>query len=287
MTFPIDSEDYPARVRRCVAALPGARRPERRDTRRPVGLARSVILPVFVINLDRRPDRWAAISGNLGALGIVPQRIRATDADRVMGAIPDDLSFSQAACRESHFAALDAFLQTGAPAALILEDDAELAPPVCGLLASADWWPAAAHVVKLGGCGEPALLGRPVGRTPCGGEIRPIAQASAVACAYMIDREGAGIATGEAPRVGMTVDSFLFHMVGSPAARRLKPAHVVPALARVRPGQGSDICRDLSPHATGPAMRAVFRAGVWLRRMTGQVRRVPLDPPDRGGTRPG
>ena len=206
---------------------------------------------MFVINLDRRPDRWAAVSGHLGALGIAFERIRATDADRVMGAIPDDLSFSQAACRESHFAALDAFLQTGAPAALILEDDAELAPGVCGLLAAADWWPPAARVVKLGGGGGPALLGRPVGRTPCGGEIRPVARASAGACAYMIDREGAGIAIGEAPRVGMTVDSFLFHMVGSPAARRLKPAHVVPALARVRPGQGSDICRDLSPHATG------------------------------------
>ena len=36
------------------------------------------MLPVFVINLDRRPDRWAAISGNLSALGIVPGRIGAS-----------------------------------------------------------------------------------------------------------------------------------------------------------------------------------------------------------------
>lgn len=241
------------------------------------------MLPVFVINLDRRPDRWAAVSGNLSALGIVPERIGATDADRVMGAIPDDLSLSQAACRESHFAALDAFLQTGAPAALILEDDAELARDACDLLASADWWPAAFHAVKLGGCDEPALLGRPVGRTPCGGEIRPVAWASPVACAYMIDREGAGIAIDEAPRVGMAVDTFLFDMIGSPAARRLKPAHTVPAMARVRPGQGSDICREFSPRATGPAMRTVFRAGVWLRRMAGQVRRAPVAHPPPPG----
>ena len=246
------------------------------------------MLPVFVINLDRRPDRWAAISSNLSALGIVSERIRATDADQVMGAIPDDLSLSQAACRESHFAALDAFLQTDAPAALILEDDAELAPRVCDLPISADWWPGASRVVKLGGCDKPALLGRPVGRTPCGSEIRHIAWASAVACAYMIDCEGAEIAIDEAPRVGMTVDSFLFDVIGSPAARRLKPAHVVPAMVRVRPGQGSDICRDFSPRTTGPMMQAVFKIGVGLRRMTGQVRRVPvsathpppLDPPD-------
>ena len=157
------------------------------------------MLPVFVINLDRRPDRWAAISGNLSTLGIVPERIGATDADRVMGAIPDDLSLSP------------------------------------------------------------------------------------VACAYMIDREGAGIAIDEAPRVGMAVDSFLFDMIGSPAARRLKPAHTVPAMARVRPGQGSDICREFSPRATRPAMRTVFRAGVWLRRMAGQVRRAPVAHPPLPG----
>ncbi len=244
------------------------------------------MLPVLVINLDRRPDRWAAVTGNLSALGIVPERIGATDADWVMGAIPDDLSLSQAACRESHFAALDAFLQTGAPAALILEDDAELAPCACDLLTSADWWPAASRAVKLGGCDEPALLGRPVGETPGGSQIRPIAWASAVACAYMIDREGARIVIDEAPRVGMTMDSFLFDMIGSPAARRLKPAHVVPAVARVRPRQGSDIHRDFSPRTTDSMMRAVFKLGIGLRRMTGQVRRAqvahhpPLDPPD-------
>ncbi len=32
------------------------------------------MLPVFVIQLDRRLDRWAAISGNLSALGIVCER---------------------------------------------------------------------------------------------------------------------------------------------------------------------------------------------------------------------
>ena len=234
------------------------------------------MLPVYVINLDRRPDRWTAISRNLEALDIAAERIRATDAYEVMGTIPDRLSFSQAACRESHFAAWDVFLRTDAPAALILEDDAELAPRVRNLLASSDWWPAASRVVKLDERDKPILLGRAIGKTPCGSEIRPIAWASAVACAYMIDREGAVIALDEALRVGMTVDSFLFHMIGSPAARRLKPAHVVPAMASVRPEQGSDIYCDFSPRTTGPVMRTVFKLGVLTRRLTGQVQHVSV-----------
>ena len=37
-------------------------------------------LPVFVINLDRRPDRWAAMSTQLDRLGIGAVRIPAVDA---------------------------------------------------------------------------------------------------------------------------------------------------------------------------------------------------------------
>ena len=43
-----------------------------------VGLMRGFMLAVFGINLDRRLDRWAATSGNLGALGVVPGRIGAS-----------------------------------------------------------------------------------------------------------------------------------------------------------------------------------------------------------------
>ena len=37
-------------------------------------------IPAYVINLDRRPDRWKAISANLDRIGVKAERIPAVDA---------------------------------------------------------------------------------------------------------------------------------------------------------------------------------------------------------------
>ena len=234
-------------------------------------------LPVYVVNLDRRPDRWAAISTNLDRIGVEAERLSAIDADRAMLPASHGLNAAQAACMESQLCAMQELLWTNHPAALILEDDAELAPPVRGLLSGLDWWPRGARVVKLNASsGKRYLLGRVAGATPCGRELRPIAWASAVACAYMIDRRGADSVLDGAPVAGMTADSLLFHMIGSPVARRLRPVQVVPALAKVRANMGSDIPFEFSPRTTGPGMRFLLKTGVWARRATGEVRRISV-----------
>ena len=234
-------------------------------------------LPVFVINLDHRTDRWAAISANLKQIGVEAERLPAITPDRTMMPITGGLNPSQAACLESHLCALQELLWTEHPAALILEDDAELAPSVRGLLAGTDWWPRAARIVKLNATlSKRTLLGRTVGSTPCARALRPIVWASAAACAYMIDRRGADLVLEGAPVTGMTADSVLFHMIGSPIARRLRPVQVVPALATVRADMGSDIPFETSPRATGPGLRFVLKAGVWVRHATGEVRRISV-----------
>ena len=117
-------------------------------------------LPVFVINLDRRPDRWEAMSAQLDRLGIGAVRIPAVDGrllaaqeerDRGRNGNPPgrDLSLGETACVWSHRDALRAFLDTGERAALILEDDVELAPDTPSLLESVDWWPPEARVIRL------------------------------------------------------------------------------------------------------------------------------------------
>ncbi len=234
------------------------------------------MLPVFVINLDRRPDRWTAIMGQLDRLRIEAMRIPGIDAGSIVGSIHDGLSLPQSGCRESHLVAISEFLRTDAPASLILEDDAELAPDVRRLLASVEWWPAGTNAIKLNGRRKALLLGRPIGETPYGSAIRPISWASAGAYAYMLNRAGAEIILNMASSVGMTADSMLFHMPGSPIARRLKPSHVVPGIARHADHFGSDNEGEFFPRTTGPAVRAVLKARICLRRMTGQVRRVEV-----------
>jgi GR25 family glycosyltransferase involved in LPS biosynthesis len=82
---------------------------------------------VFVINLDRRPDRWAAMSDQLRRLGLECQRVEAIDGlsldDRDDSLVPSAVD----ACWRSHQKVYALVAQNAAnPNCLVLEDDAVL-----------------------------------------------------------------------------------------------------------------------------------------------------------------
>jgi len=102
-------------------------------------------LRVYVINLDRAPERWAMIQDHYGALPYPVDRIAALDASADPGAVlaergqtlvrpPAGLGWNplrsrmfslvEEACFSSHLRALRRFLADGAAHAVILEDDA-------------------------------------------------------------------------------------------------------------------------------------------------------------------
>lgn len=88
-------------------------------------------MQTYVINLDCRPERMAFMQAQLEQLGMDFTRISAINGlndDPI--ATPDGkgkLSGPEVACYRSHLKAYAAFLETGAPFALILEDDMQLA----------------------------------------------------------------------------------------------------------------------------------------------------------------
>ena len=110
-------------------------------------------IPVYVINLDRRPDRWEAISGNLQRLGLEAERVPAVDARTVT----DDelrrwldlkrplfkMGRGSQATFLSHIRAFDRFLDSASPAALFLQDDAELASDLPAFLDTSTGGPSA------------------------------------------------------------------------------------------------------------------------------------------------
>ena len=87
------------------------------------------------------------------------------------------------------------------------------------------------------------LMDARVGLTPCGRELFSIAWGYAGASAYLIGREGSHMIINAAMCLDMTMDSLLFHMIGSPVARHLRPLVVNPATSSGESSACSSSCR--------------------------------------------
>jgi glycosyl transferase family 25 len=102
----------------------------------------------FLINLDRSPERLAAMASQLEALQMPFTRVAAVDgrqisaddrvdAQRYRRRHGREVRPGEVGCYLSHLAAMQAFLDTDASHALILEDDATLLPALPDVLARA------------------------------------------------------------------------------------------------------------------------------------------------------
>ena len=204
-------------------------------------------LPVFVINLDRSADRWQLIRENLDRIGLNATRIVAIDGL----SLPGDpstrlLGAGTVACALSHYKAMAAFLKCAAPAALILEDDADVGTSVPSIIQSLDWWPQGHGLVQLISekrARNRTWLGHTVGFTPDGRTLHPIIYKRMDGHGYLINRDTAEQVLVVAPDVPMPIDHLLFHVVNSQIAQRAQPLQVVPGAVQVRPFEqvGSDI----------------------------------------------
>ncbi len=89
-------------------------------------------IPVFIINLDRSPDRFQQISGRLSELGVSFERVAAIDGNTIStgerrklnpNRIWLKITDSEIACYASHLKALALIVERSAAKAMILEDD--------------------------------------------------------------------------------------------------------------------------------------------------------------------
>ena len=243
------------------------------------------MLPVYVINLDRRPDRWAAMKERLNRLGIAFERIPALDAQDLAETLGRDAAAF--ACPRSHAVALRAFLATDRPAALILEDDVELAEDTGRLLHGTGWWPGYARIVRLESYPatgqEQEALQRKImlwgvsGRTPSGREVRRLERVLGGSAAYLIDREDAELALGALHNPQRGMDGFLFNIVTSRIARKLRPAQIVPAMAQQTGGkEDSDRAAWHVGNRQPRTTRTPYNVRRFVLRSLGKVRHVPL-----------
>ncbi len=144
-------------------------------------------MKVYVINLDRHPDRLAHMRNQLSDVGF--ERVAAIDGAR-KPEIVSGLTRFELACLESHRVAWRAFLIRRDETACFLEDDVHLSPDFAALVGVDDWVPRDAHSIKL----DTYLQGVKLGERRRASGSRDVAQLHSrheSSAAYILSREGA------------------------------------------------------------------------------------------------
>ena len=208
-------------------------------------------LPIYVINLDRAPDRLAHMSAQMQQLGLDWQRIPAIDrqgADaaamaanfgvgRATRLFP--VALGDICCSLTHRAIWLHLCGSGAPAAIVLEDDAILSDAF-GRLARVDlvsfmaefglgllkleFWPGPEKSRRFP-TGE--MLGPLPGRL--GLSAYRMRSTFLGTCAYVITAEAARTVLGRFPAMQVPVDHYLFGASAGFGFDLIRPGFVNPA----------------------------------------------------------
>lgn len=213
-------------------------------------------LPVFLINLDRRPDRRSFMEDQLAAMGLACERIAAKDAETVPDAeIAREVALSDHLIRMgrgsqcnalNHFEIMRRLVASASPAAVVLEDDIELSPDLAGFARDGAWLPPGVGIIRLEKWSRRVtkkLLGPELGPSPVEGRtIRRLHSRIGGSGAYIITRAAAARILDGKGILRHPIDHLLFNLNISPLAREVGVGMVVPALARQAWGRfSSDI----------------------------------------------
>ena len=184
-------------------------------------------LGVYIINLDRAPDRWTFMEGQLKSAALEGERIQAIDRRDPAFAPRGGLSvqrddvlretnwdgrcyvMGEEACFQSHLKALATFAASGRQAALIMEDDCEFAPDFRETLDAILGYRALWDLVKLEGTrkkgGRPALKVAKAGNYDLVASLNP----SSGAAAYLVTQAAAARLIEAADGAFEPFDNFL------------------------------------------------------------------------------
>lgn len=261
------------------------------------------LLATFLLNLDRHPDRLQRMSDQLAAEGLEWERFPAFDGARMPDAELDRLVAPKGpiprmtrgarACTASQIAILQRFLETDAKYALILEDDAVLAPSLAevleALLATGTF-----DVLNLNRqtprrAGKRLVVRRRPALIAGDFAVHDLVGIHYGTAGYLISRGAAHMVLDLYPRPDLPIDHILFNPNVSKLFRRIRIQQLFPALVRPREGLVSSIQNEPVSEAGGirrklqrswtevaiaPRLLLGFLAGIY------EVKTVELYPQD-------
>lgn len=239
----------------------------------------------FLVNLDRRPDRLAAMKSQLDRLGLAFERFSAVDAKAVdpaelrkpfaqsgpLGALsPGDMG-----CTYSHIHIWRLIADGPDAWVTVLEDDIQLSDSAPEFLRDGDWIPKGIGLVKperYGDENQLIVIGKPrlavKGRT-----LAPLLSRHTGTGGYIISRETASLLADMKEKLTLPVDHLMFNPNNSPVFDRIKPWQLLPAILdqQIAVGGATDIHR--TREATRPRGMALARRQ--LKRNYYDLRLVP------------
>lgn len=182
----------------------------------------SDILSVFVINLARSGDRYEHMQAQLAATGLAFQKIDAIDGrslsarDRQRYRSQDrenrndaGLTASEIGCFLSHRLAWETFYASGAPCALVLEDDVHLDRTLPSLLKDISRLSDLYDLVRVGGARRRIFV--PLAGLSGGHRLVYLLGGPSGAYAYVISRTGAHKLLDNSEYISDQVDVFMDH----------------------------------------------------------------------------
>jgi glycosyl transferase family 25 len=203
-------------------------------------------IPVYLINLDRSPDRLAEMQARLDALGVAFTRVPAIDGkaltDTELEAVRaphkdwSPLSASEIGCFLSHRACWRRIADGPAPYGCVFEDDMLLSPRLRDFLAGESWIPADAEIVKIEEGHNRVWLDAPLREMKHGFSLGRLHSTHYRAGGYIVSRDAARRLLAMTERFGLPVDLVMFDFsVGRASA--LKIYQLLPALSVQKKGK--------------------------------------------------
>ncbi|MDB4839210.1 glycosyltransferase family 25 protein [Amylibacter sp.] len=218
------------------------------------------VIPVWVINLKKRPDRLKAIASRLDALGIEWTKLEAVDGancdenelniSKQYGKI-GEISNGARACSASHHKFWSELISSNFKYGIILEDDVELSDDFKNLVCDLSWIPKNSNLIKLekAAPNKPSklLLGPNLSNALNNTrQVRKMYSRHCGTAAYLLSREGAEIAVNWQKPFSVPIDHLLFNETVSKLCTVLNSLILTPPISWQSHGvgQGSNIIND-------------------------------------------